>query len=61
MLSKVGLAAVGALFALAPGLAGQDKKLEWRDLAEYELYKSAANDPNAASRLSTWASPGQRS
>jgi hypothetical protein len=53
VLSKVGLAAVGALFALAPGLAGQDKKLEWRDLAEYELYKSAANDPNAASRLST--------
>ena len=53
MLSKVGLAALGVVFALAPGLAAQDKKPEWKDRAEYDLYESAAKDANATSRLAT--------
>lgn len=53
MLSKVGLAALGVVLALAPGLAAQDKKPEWKDRAEYDLYDSAAKDANATSRLAT--------
>ncbi len=53
MLSKVGLAAVGVVFALAYGFAAEDKKPEWKDRAEYDLYDSAAKDANATSRLTT--------
>jgi len=44
---------VAALAALALGLAAQDKKKEWKDRAEYDLYDAALKDPNPTARLDT--------
>jgi hypothetical protein len=41
------------VWAIAPGLLAQDKKPEWKDRGEYELYDSAVKDPTALSRLAT--------
>jgi hypothetical protein len=44
---------VVAAFALTFVLAAQDKKPEWKDRAEYDLYDAAQKDTNAATRLAT--------
>jgi hypothetical protein len=40
-------------FALTFVLAAQDKKPEWKDRAEYDLYDTAQKDTNATNRLAT--------
>jgi len=40
-------------FLLTFVLAAQDKKPEWKDRAEYDLYDAAQKDANATSRLAT--------
>jgi tetratricopeptide (TPR) repeat protein len=53
VLLKKGLVTVAALAALTLGLAAQDKKKEWKDRAEYDLYDAALKDLNANVRLET--------
>ena len=56
MLSKQNLIVVSTAltaFALTFVLAAQDKKPEWKDRAEYDLYDTARNDANPTSRLAT--------
>jgi hypothetical protein len=42
-----------AAFVFAFGLAAQDKKPEWKDRAEYDLFDAAQKDANATTRLAT--------
>lgn len=42
-----------AAFVIAFGLAAQDKKPEWKDRAEYDLFDAAQKDANATTRLAT--------
>ncbi len=60
MLSKASIiTAAAALAALTLGLAAQDKKKEWKDRAEYDLYESITktSDPNLwLTSLDKWRS-----
>ena len=49
---KFGVVAAAA-FVFAFGLAAQDKKPEWKDRAEYDLFDAAQKDANATTRLAT--------
>jgi hypothetical protein len=42
-----------AAFVFAFSLAAQDKKPEWKDRAEYDLFDAAQKDANATTRLAT--------
>lgn len=58
MLFKKGVIAVVMVAALASGLAAQEKKKEWKDRAEYDLYESITKtqDPNVwLDTLNKWS------
>ena len=50
---KAAIALTFALSMFVSSSAAQDKKPEWKDRAEYDLYEAAGKDANATTRLAT--------